>query len=307
MLWWLLWAILFATVGGALGKPYGTEKHGTLWGFLLGPVGLLCWWVQNRNIAPFCPECTSVVPAAARRCRSCHAEIEPAIQVQPGSLPINFGLIGKLLGVGAAVVALVVGVDSWLHARANRELNEAAARVLAADAEARIARAEAAKREAERRQAERESQALEAAPKTILQRIMAEAAARKEEARRQLAEDTARQRDAHSDNRERREQFLADRQQEEAAKPPPVVRLSELSPQEACQRVIARDLTYPLQALRLRDRAPPELAEHAPNGLFFSGGGSDYFVCELTKWGGYTIHVSIDGAVPFRQAARGVL
>lgn len=70
----LLWGLIGALVGAAIGKNKGRPEAGAIFGFLLGPVGWLLVAV-GPNMLRKCPECRGVIPEGASRCMHCKAEI----------------------------------------------------------------------------------------------------------------------------------------------------------------------------------------------------------------------------------------
>lgn len=66
----LAWVVVFGGVGCILGMNRGQVVNGGIAGLFLGPIG----WVLILTVAkslPRCPECRSMVPHKARRCRHC--------------------------------------------------------------------------------------------------------------------------------------------------------------------------------------------------------------------------------------------
>jgi len=83
-------ALLCAGIGSYISYQKGrSEAEGALFGFFLGPLGLLIAamlptiYAQpasyerfQENNADICPDCLSVVPKAAKKCRFCGSWIE---------------------------------------------------------------------------------------------------------------------------------------------------------------------------------------------------------------------------------------
>lgn len=73
MFWlsFLLWAVVFAALGGFLGeKLKGKQKEGTLLGFFLGPIG--CAFVLLlADVRPRCHNCRTIYERGARVCPRC--------------------------------------------------------------------------------------------------------------------------------------------------------------------------------------------------------------------------------------------
>ncbi|MDE2105032.1 MAG: hypothetical protein KGL39_47780 [Patescibacteria group bacterium] len=64
--------VLSALVGAIIGRARRNPLTGALLGLLLGPVGWLVAWVDDRRAQ--CPECRGRVPDGARRCLHCGYE-----------------------------------------------------------------------------------------------------------------------------------------------------------------------------------------------------------------------------------------
>jgi len=71
---YLLWFVICAAVGGAIGRAKGRPSAGTLFGFLLGPIGWLLVAI-GPNMGPKCSECGGNVVPGARKCKNCGSTI----------------------------------------------------------------------------------------------------------------------------------------------------------------------------------------------------------------------------------------
>jgi len=80
----LLWAIIGALIGIAIGESKGRRIAGFLFGLLLGPLGWLIIAV-GPNMNPKCPLCGGVTVPRAVRCRNCGADLAGAPQKQDAS------------------------------------------------------------------------------------------------------------------------------------------------------------------------------------------------------------------------------
>jgi hypothetical protein len=70
----LVWVLVNAGIGGALGKLRNQVANGAMLSVVLGPVG----WIGVfclPDLRPTCPECLGVVILGATRCRHCGIEI----------------------------------------------------------------------------------------------------------------------------------------------------------------------------------------------------------------------------------------
>jgi hypothetical protein len=81
---WGLVAITCGALGAWLRAKKGEMLTGLLAGVLLGPIGVFVaalWPVRQEKATPeqkVCPDCAERVLRAARRCRFCSHEFEPA-------------------------------------------------------------------------------------------------------------------------------------------------------------------------------------------------------------------------------------
>jgi hypothetical protein len=73
---WILLCGWSATgvIGYLLGKSKGKPVAGSLFGFLLGPVGWLLI-AFSPDARPKCPQCKGPIEPGARKCRNCGSEI----------------------------------------------------------------------------------------------------------------------------------------------------------------------------------------------------------------------------------------
>jgi hypothetical protein len=95
---------LCALFGLLIGSPKNRGAEGFLWGFLLGPIGLLVIAVQGKVYKRRCPYCRAGIPESASRCRHCAADLgsrstaseRPIMAIPVGSSapPVSFHCVG---------------------------------------------------------------------------------------------------------------------------------------------------------------------------------------------------------------------
>jgi hypothetical protein len=78
----LIWAVLSALVGAAIGNSKGRAAAGAAWGLFLGPLG---WLVMAMvpDVRVKCPDCGGEVVPGARKCKNCGSMLRPAIVHTP--------------------------------------------------------------------------------------------------------------------------------------------------------------------------------------------------------------------------------
>ena len=70
----LVWTLFWSLGGSLIGASRGRRGFGFVMGLLLGFIGWIIILIMPRT-GPKCPDCLSVVPAGAIRCRYCGVEL----------------------------------------------------------------------------------------------------------------------------------------------------------------------------------------------------------------------------------------
>jgi hypothetical protein len=70
----LIWCVLGALVGAAIGNSKGRAAAGAAWGIFLGPIGWLIIAIAPDTRLK-CPECGGVIVKGARKCKNCGSDL----------------------------------------------------------------------------------------------------------------------------------------------------------------------------------------------------------------------------------------
>lgn len=71
---WFIWPVVFGIIGLLIGAQKGRVLAGGLWGFFLGPLGLLVVGL-GPNMKPKCPKCFGVIEPMASKCKNCGSDL----------------------------------------------------------------------------------------------------------------------------------------------------------------------------------------------------------------------------------------
>lgn len=111
----VLWIILGALIGAAIGNIKRRPEAGFVFGMLLGPLGWLIVGL-GPDVGPKCPECGGEVVEGKPKCKNCGAEVhwpeqEEEAQTDPSSRapahPAGTVIFWSII----TVIALVIGMS----------------------------------------------------------------------------------------------------------------------------------------------------------------------------------------------------